>query len=63
MKILCNFIAPLIKTLVIALHPDVGVDVKSDRVEFFWQFFFFGGTKIVSKETPTVSINELNQND
>jgi len=40
-KILCNFIAPLIETLVIALHPDVGVDVKSERVEFFWQFFFW----------------------
>ena len=29
--------AILIETLVIALHPDVAVDVKSDRVEFFQQ--------------------------
>lgn len=48
----------------IALDPDVGVDVKLDKVEFVWLFFFFGGTKIiVSKETLTVRIKELNQSD
>ena len=30
----------MIETLVIALHPDVAVDVQSDRVEFFDRFFF-----------------------
>ena len=43
----------------IALYPDVAVDVKSDRVEFFDSFL--GGTRIVSKET--VRINELNRSD
>ena len=40
----------------IALHPDVGVDVKLDRVEF--SDSFLGETRIVSKKT--VRINELN---
>ena len=33
----------------IALHPDVAVDVKLDRVEFFDSFL--GGTRIVIEET------------
>ena len=32
-------IFPMSETLVIALHPDVAVDVKSHRVEFFDSFF------------------------
>ena len=47
----------LIVTLVIALHSDVGVDVKSDRVEFLT--VFMGGARIVSEQT--VRINELNR--
>ena len=43
----------------IAFHPDVGVDVKSDRVQLFDSFL--DGTRIVSKET--VTINELNRSD
>ena len=49
----------MIETLVIALHLDVAVDVKSDRVEVFDKFL--GGRRIVSKET--VRINEWNQSD
>ena len=41
----------------IALHLDVAVDTKSDRVELFDSFL--NGTRIVSKET--VRINELNR--
>ena len=49
----------MIETLVIALHSDVGVVVKSDRAEFFDSFL--GGTRIVSRET--LRINELNRSD
>ena len=34
----------MIETHVIALHSDVGVDVKSDRIELF-DSFFFGGSE------------------
>ena len=32
----------VIETHVIALHSDVGVDVKSDRIELFDSFFLWG---------------------
>ena len=38
----------------------IAVDVKSDRVEFFF-YRILGETRIESKET--VRINELNRND
>ena len=50
----------MIETHVIALHSDVGVDVKSDRIELF-DSFFFGEARIVSEET--VRINALNRSD
>ena len=49
----------LIETLVIALHSDAGVDVKSDRVKFVTVFLC--GARIVSEET--VRTSELNRGD
>ena len=50
----------MIETHMIALHSDVGVDVKSDRIELF-DSFFFGEARIVIEET--VRINEWNCSD
>ena len=44
----------MIETLVIALHPYVAVDVKSDRVEFL-QFFFFFWRNEICKEGDSES--------
>ena len=53
--------APLIGTPVIALHLDVGVDVKSDRIEFFDSFSWMKRELHGSEETGR--INELNRSD
>ena len=50
----------MIETHVIALHSDVGVDVKSDRIELF-DSFFFGEARIANEQT--VRINEWNCSD
>ena len=53
--------APLIGTPVIALHLDVGVDVKSDRIQFFDSFSWMKRELHGSEETGR--INELNRSD
>ena len=50
----------MIETHVIALHSDVGVDVKSDRIELFDSFSLVKREFVSEK---TVRINELNRSD